>query len=193
MRILLLLHGAATHATSTLTTTASEVQQAAPDESVRALAARLLQCCRFCGSSLLGIEGADGVQQESGDLLLHLIPKLLMSHKERLETLARLVAQLMREYAAFVCWMGDKESFLPVKLHAHRTGSKKEQGGIQGPLLPSILASFLSSPMSQGAGGPPKLDAFECLSTFLEKLSNQAEPPAANRPMRKPLVSAQIG
>lgn len=190
VRMLLLLHSAASRASSILHSATPQVQSGAPEDLIGALTARLLRCCHVCGYPPSSGERADRVQPEGKDLLLTVIPKLVMSHKARLETLARLVAQLLREYAAFICWMGDKKSFLPVQLHMHGgTGSKKEQhGGTQELSVPSILVSCLPSPTAYGEDGTPKLDAFKCLSTFLEKLAHQAEPPVASRPMGKHLL-----
>lgn len=186
---LLYLHRAASRASSAPSTAAEASQQGTHEHIIEALATRLRQCCHLPASSDSSGDAADGVKDEGDDLLLKVIPRLVANHKPRLETLARLVAQLLREYAAFICWMGDRRSFLPVQLHLQGTGSKKEQqAASQTSTLPAILATCLPSSRPQEGSGSSKLDAFSCLSTFLEKLSYQAGSPADNRPIRKHLL-----
>ncbi|KAL8428029.1 hypothetical protein Efla_006935 [Eimeria flavescens] len=182
---LLLLHQAACRAKSSMDGHALDLERDASKELVQSLAARLLQCCRQQGRQI-------AVAKDDDDLLLTVIPKLVRCHKAQLETLARLVAQLLREYAAFVSWMGDKSSFLPVQLQTLGTGNKEEQQRGSLSSLPSILASSFTPTIPQRRTTDGKLDAFECLSTFLEKLSRQMEA-TASRPMRKPLMERRGG
>ncbi|XP_026192183.1 uncharacterized protein LOC34623456 [Cyclospora cayetanensis] len=228
VRVLLLLHRAASLAASPgFRDAAGRKQEAAEEKNprgnpVRAVAVRLLQCCRCswdddAPSCLEEREGelqqqqkkkSEGMasQEETADLLLSVIPKLLVSLKERLETLSRLVAQLLREYAAFVCWMGDSESFLPIEgLLPSKTDCKHPSpGGLQSPPLPSFLAAVIlpsvqevqqQAPSKLGPGKvPPKMDAFERLSAFLEKVSHHhTEPLAASCSSRKLLWERRCG
>lgn len=186
VRVLLLLHRAASCASSNISATGSAEPQVGAENPALALAARLLRSCHCAGETASGVKRGRSTEGERTDALFDAIPKLVKSHRARLETLARQVAQLLREYAAFVCWMGDKDSFLPVQLHDRQTGSKKEQQGThQGAAPPAFLGAFLSSATLHETGFPPKLDAFECLNGFFEKLIHHAEPVATDKPMRK--------
>lgn len=193
-RSLLLLHCAACEDPSKILNSAPGVHRQSPDEPLKALAARLQECLRFRKSSIPCGDVAERAQNEEQDLLLVVIPKLVMTHKHQLETLARLVAQLLREYAVFVCWMGDRHSFLPLQLPAQVAGSEREQqGGHFGLSLPTILMSCLAPRSPQRGDSQHKFDAFECLSAFFDKLSQQAGSTGADRIVRKHFVSQGQG
>ncbi|KAL8272166.1 hypothetical protein Esti_003894 [Eimeria stiedai] len=175
---LLLLHRAASRA-KTAANEASSARLGSSEGGVDSMAERLLQCCHVRMRAPMHADGSDADTHDEEDLLLPVIVKLVKNHQGRLETLARLVAQLLREYAAFVCWMGDKETFLPVQLHTVATGNRQneQQGAVCS--LPAVLAPCLPQAPPQRGKVAAKLDAFECLSAFLEKLSHQAEPTSA--------------
>ncbi|CDJ58425.1 hypothetical protein, conserved [Eimeria maxima] len=210
VHMLLLLHRAAmwaaTSGSSGMQTV--EQQQEAVQDPTKALAARLLQCCYTSGSSNRSSRGGSDTAEgetataadepsspkgqheaETCDLLLSVIPKLVMNHHGRLKALTRLSAQLLREYAAFVCWLGDRSSFLPLQLNLHAASSKQETPWVpQGPSLPSVLAATLPSTVAKGGKSHAKPDAFERLYSFLEELEKHADSNVAPRPTRKHLL-----
>ncbi|KAL8433735.1 hypothetical protein ACSSS7_003673 [Eimeria intestinalis] len=178
VRALLLLHQAAFRAKAAANE-APRAQLGISEGEVDSLVERLLQCCHVRMRAPVHADGSGANTKDEEDMLLSVIPKLVEIHQGRLQMLARLVAQLLREYAAFVCWMGDKETFLPLPLHTGATGNRQnEQRGVASS-LPAVLAPCLPQAPSQKGKVAAKLDAFECLSAFLEKLSHHAEPASA--------------
>ncbi|KAL8451925.1 hypothetical protein Emag_002577 [Eimeria magna] len=178
VKALLSLHRAASCAKAAANE-AAPAQRRNSEVAVESLAERLLQCCHECMRSPRRADVSDANAQDEEDLLLSVIPKLVKDHQGRIKMLARLVAQLLREYAGFVCWMGDKETFLPVQLHSVATGNRQSEQRGAVSSLPAVLAPCLPQAPPQRGKVAAKLDAFECLNAFLEKLSHQVEPTSA--------------
>lgn len=156
-----------------------EEEAAADDEEFSALLVRRLRDCAHSPPPQRGAVEAGAELLE--DRFLSYLNEALSRVQKPLLRLARASRRLLFEYAAFAVWLGDANSFLPVKPalgtsteNAAKSASQTGHGQLTS-FLPSVLAvseasKGLSKSEQQASPTREGLDLFGCLWGFLEKL-----------------------